>query len=220
VAAVDEASDEALVALVALGDQQAFASLVRRLQGPVYGLARRVLDGDRARAEEVAQEAFVRIWRHAASYDVRRGSVRAWALTIARNLAIDARRLRRDQPVAPGHLPETEAALAGCTPEDWGALVDQRDRVRAELARLPAEQRRALVLVAWWGRTAQEVADIEGIPLGTAKTRIRSGLRRLRVRLGPEASPPGGALAEGSAEGGGRRSGPWGGEERGGTARA
>jgi len=178
-------SDEALVALVAIGDRDALTVLVRRLQGQVFGLARRVLDGDAARAEEVAQEAFVRLWRHAGSFDVRRGSVRAWVLTITRNLAIDARRLRRDQPVDPAWMPEVDPLLAGRPVEERAIGASERERVRSALAALSAEQRRAIVLVAWGGRTAKEVAEIEGIPLGTAKTRIRAAMARLAVSLGP-----------------------------------
>lgn len=192
-------SDEALVALVAMGDQDALTALVRRLQGQVFGLARRVLDGDGARAEEVAQEAFLRLWRHAGSFDVRRGSVRAWVLTITRNLAIDARRLRRDEPVDPSWMPELDPLLAGRPVEELALGVGDRERVRRALFALSPEQRRAIVLVAWGGRTAQEVAEQEGIPLGTAKTRIRSAMSRLRLGLGP--APEGGSGPPSASEG-------------------
>ena len=97
---VSTVSDEALLAGLATGDRDAAAGFVRRIQSRVYGLAVTIL-GDPQAAEDVAQETFVRAWRHASSYDARRGSVSAWVLTIARNLALDRARLKRSQPVDP-----------------------------------------------------------------------------------------------------------------------
>ncbi|MBB5078228.1 RNA polymerase sigma-70 factor (ECF subfamily) [Nonomuraea endophytica] len=125
-------------------------------------------------AEEVAQDAFVRAWRHAAAYDPGRGRVATWLLTITRNLAVDAVRLRRDLPVDPWRLP-----IPAPRP-DPGARVE---RIQEELLALPATQSRPLVLSILYGLTAQEIADREGIPLGTAKTRIRRGLARIRTAL-------------------------------------
>jgi len=95
-----EASNEALLAGFATGDSDAAAAFIRRFQRRVFGLARSIV-GDGALAEDIAQEAFVRAWRHGLTYDPRRGSVPTWLLTITRNLAIDAVRLRRPQPVDP-----------------------------------------------------------------------------------------------------------------------
>src|SRR5204863_8978822 len=91
-------SDEGLLAGLAAGDADAAAGFVRRFQGRVYGLAVTIL-GDAGAAEDVAQETFVRAWRHAATYDARRGAVASWLLTIARNLALDPARLKGARPV-------------------------------------------------------------------------------------------------------------------------
>src|SRR2546430_7977072 len=96
-------SDESLIASMASGDTDAMATFVRRFQARVYGLALGMVD-DAGLAEEVAQDAFMRAWRHATSYDPRRGRVVTWLLTITRNLAVDAVRLRRDRPIDPDRL--------------------------------------------------------------------------------------------------------------------
>ncbi|MFI6386567.1 RNA polymerase sigma factor [Nonomuraea sp. NPDC050547] len=158
---------------MASGDTDAAAVFVRRFQPRVYGLALSVV-ADPCLAEEVAQDAFVRAWRHAAAYDPRRGRVATWLLTITRNLAVDAVRLRRDLPVDPWRLP-----IPAPRP-DPGARVE---RIQEELLALPASQSRPLILSILYGLTAQEIADREGIPLGTAKTRIRRGLARIRTAL-------------------------------------
>ncbi|MFT4108373.1 RNA polymerase sigma factor [Propionicimonas sp.] len=181
----DRASDAALVSALALNDEPAAVAFVRRFQGPVYGLALSVTR-DPALAEDVAQEAFLRAWRAASSYDPRRGSVLTWLLTITRNLAIDAVRARRSAPVEAGQLERLlTTTLAGQPPDGTGGRVEAIAAAE-RLARLPAEQARAVVLAVVGGRTAAEVAEYEGIPLGTAKTRIRSGLHRMRRALEAE----------------------------------
>ncbi|WP_428537063.1 RNA polymerase sigma factor [Propionicimonas sp.] len=181
----DRASDAALVAALALNDEPAAVAFVRRFQGPVYGLALSVTR-DPALAEDVAQEAFLRAWRAASSYDIRRGSVLTWLLTITRNLAIDAIRARRSAPVEAGQLEQLlSTTLAGQPPDGTGGRVESIAAAE-RLARLPAEQARAVVLAVVGGRTAAEVAAYEGIPLGTAKTRIRSGLHRMRLAMEAE----------------------------------
>jgi RNA polymerase sigma factor (sigma-70 family) len=175
-------SDEALLAGLATGDRDASAAFVRRFQRRAYGLARTIV-GDAGTAEDVAQEAFVRAWRYAASYDARRGTVLTWLLTIVRNAAVDRLRLRQPEPLDPEllasklRLQETRAAQ-----EEHSGMIE-REYLRRELATLPAEQRRALLLAAYFGRTAAEVAELEAIPLGTAKTRIRTAMHRLRDRM-------------------------------------
>jgi RNA polymerase sigma factor (sigma-70 family) len=169
-------SDESLIAGMAAGDASAMATFVRRYQARVYGLALKVVK-DSGLAEEIAQDAFMRAWRYAATYDARRGQVGTWLLTITRNLSVDAARLRRDFPVDPGRLIGT--VVAGT--EERG--YEGAERMRAGLRALPAEQARPVVLAAVYGLTAREIADREGIPLGTAKTRIRRGRARLRHEL-------------------------------------
>lgn len=181
---LEGSSDEALLAGMAAGDDRAATALVERYQRRVYGLAHSVV-GDAATAEEVAQEALLRVWRHAAVFDPRRGAVATWVLTITRNLAIDALRLRRATPIDPDTFLGLPQATAERTPEDAAVSGDGAPAVRAALASLPEPQRRALVLAAVHGRTAAEIASAEGIPLGTAKTRIRAGLHKMRAALVP-----------------------------------
>jgi RNA polymerase sigma factor (sigma-70 family) len=178
----DRAPDAALVSALAVNDEAAAVAFVRRFQGPVFGLAVSVTR-DRGLAEDVAQEAFLRAWRAAGSYDIRRGSVLTWLLTITRNLAIDAVRARRSAPVEAGELELLlSTTLGGGTPDGTGGRVEAL-AAADRLARLPADQARAVVLAVIGGRTATEVAEHERIPLGTAKTRIRTGLRRLRLAM-------------------------------------
>lgn len=179
------ASDEALLAGLGAGDGDAAVAFVERFSGRVHGLALGLL-GDRAGAEEVAQEAFLRAWRHAGAFDARRGSVTTWLLTITRNLAIDALRVRRPSPADPATLIDLRVA-EGPGPDDLVGLADDVARLGVALARLPVDQRRALVLARFHGCTAAEVSRLEGIPLGTAKTRIRTALLRLRDGLAEEA---------------------------------
>lgn len=180
------ASDEALLAGLGTGDRGAALAFVRRYQRRVYGLALTIV-GDEGRAEDVAQEAFVRAWRSAPTYDTRRGSVATWLLTITRNLAIDSLRVERVRPADCSPIIDLSLPAADPAPEDVAGHGDEMARVSAAVSRLPAEQRRALVLAAMYGRTAREISELDGIPLGTAKTRIRTAVLRLREELGTEA---------------------------------
>jgi RNA polymerase sigma factor (sigma-70 family) len=177
-----EASDDAVLEGMAAGDPTATAVFVRRFQHRVFGLALAVT-GDEGTAAEVAQDAFVRAWTHAPSFDPRRGSVTTWLLAITRNLAIDRRRMRAARPADPTD-PTTlvvEAGRAG--PDEVAVHRAETDRVRKALAQLPEPQRRCVVLATIGGRTTQEISEIETVPLGTAKTRLRDGLRKLRTAL-------------------------------------
>ena len=175
-------SDEALLAGLAAGDQQAAAAFVRRFQRHAYGLARTIVGNPRD-AEDVAQDAFLRAWRYAAGYDPRRGTVLTWLLTIVRNVAIDRVRLKSAEPLDPEVLASKLQLEAAREAREEGSQLAERDRLREALAVLPVEQRRAVLLAAYFGRTAREVAELEGVPLGTAKTRIRSAMIRLRDRM-------------------------------------
>ena len=172
-------SDEALLAGLAAGDREASAAFVRRFQRRAYGLARTIVH-DSGTAEDVAQEAFVRAWRYAASYDPRRGTVLTWLLTIVRNVAVDRLRLRQAEPFDPDLLASKLQLQDARASRDEQSAVADREQLREGLATLPPEQQRALLLAAYFGRTAGEIAELESIPLGTAKTRIRTGMRRLR----------------------------------------
>lgn len=182
-------ADDALLAGYGTGDPQAAATFIRRHQARVYGLALSIVI-DPAVAEDVAQEAFTRAWRHAATYDPRRGTVPTWLLTITRNMAIDTLRLRRSIPVDPTTLAalELKATDHDAEPAHAAELADQASRLQAALRELPHPQRRALVLAGLCGRTAKEVSEAEGIPLGTAKTRIRMAMRKMREVLSVESA--------------------------------
>ncbi|NUR09949.1 MAG: sigma-70 family RNA polymerase sigma factor [Nocardioidaceae bacterium] len=162
------------------GDQDAAAAFVRRYQARVFGLALTVV-GSRALAEEVAQEAFVKAWRHAASYDARRGRVSTWLLTITRNAAVDAVRYGHESPMDPDLLTAILTRPDTTPPQPDLATVLA---LRGALAELPPEQSRPIVLMAFQGLTAKEIAARNDVPLGTVKTRVRRGLRRLGERLG------------------------------------
>lgn len=177
--AVNDAPDDVLLAGLAAGDAAAARVFVDRFAPRAVGLAHQFL-GDRAAAEDVAQEALLRAWRNAATFDARRGSASTWVSTIVRNLAIDALRLRRAQPFDPMSLPLGRLAEDAPAAEDEAARQDDATRLRAALGTLPIEQRRSLVM-AYAGYTALEVAAAEHIPVGTAKTRIRAGLQKLRA---------------------------------------
>src|SRR5438874_4582139 len=137
-------SDEALLAGLASGESDAAVAFIRRFQRRVYGLAMTILS-DPAAAEDVAQETFARAWRHAGSYDPRRGPVATWLLTIARNLAIDALRLRRADPVDPTALVSLQGISAEAGPEERAVVGDDAHRLHDALRALPEDQRRALV---------------------------------------------------------------------------
>ena len=177
---VAQPSDEALLAGMANGDHEAASMFVRRYQARVYGLARTVVGGP-ALAEDVAQDAFVKAWKHAATYDPRRGRVSTWLLTITRNAAVDAVRYRREDPTDPDLL---MAMLS--PPEDSPTTHDQETvlTLRHALGDLPLDQRRPIFLMAFGGLTANEIAAQQEVPLGTVKSRVRRGLQRLSEKLG------------------------------------
>ncbi|MFF8941651.1 RNA polymerase sigma factor [Streptomyces sp. NPDC014864] len=173
--------DEALLSGLATGDPELAVTFVRRFQHTVFGVAIAVT-GDPQLAEDIAQQTFERAWRHAQMYDPRRGSVTTWLTTIARNLAIDAVRARRPEPVAPEDLDGILGVISE-TPEQHALADEASTRLRAAVAQLPREQGRALVMAGVYGMTAREIAAWEAIPLGTAKTRIRTAMGKLRTTL-------------------------------------
>jgi RNA polymerase sigma factor (sigma-70 family) len=181
-------SDEALLEAMGQGDEVAAAAFVRRYQRRVHGLAFGML-GDVSLAEEVAQEALLRVWRHAQVFDARRASVATWVLTITRNLAVDALRLHRAVPTDPDELIGLGLLSRERPPEEVALNVDMAPKVRAALLGLPPDQRRALVLAVVYGKTAAEIGEQDQIPLGTAKTRIRAGLTKLRLAMIEQETP-------------------------------
>ena len=177
---------EGLLALVADGDEPAFAELYRRVAPAVFGLVTKVVR-DPAQAEEVTQEVFVELWRRSPRFDPARGTARSWIMTCAHRRAVDRvrsaeRAARRDD-------------LAGR--RDQGRPYDevveqvetslQREHVRRSLDVLTDLQREAVVLAYYGGYTHREIAELLGVPSGTVKTRLRDGLLRLRDHLGVSA---------------------------------
>ncbi len=180
-ARADRLEDEALLAAIAQGDHAAATVFVRRHQRAVYGLAI-TMCRDETLAQDLAQQTFERVWRHAGNFDPRRGTVRTWMQTITRRLCIDVIRTTRSTPYDPIDLTALmPPAIASV--EELGVARVEVHRLRGALDALSDEQRRAVLFASMGGHTAAEIAEIERIPLGTAKTRIRQGLMHLRAAL-------------------------------------
>jgi RNA polymerase sigma-70 factor (ECF subfamily) len=182
-ASADGLPDEALLAGFGAGDGALAVAFVRRFQRIVFGVAIAVTS-DPGTAEDVAQHAFERAWRHASVYDARRGSVRSWLTTITHNLAVDVVRARSAMPMDPDDLPAVVTAMTD-SPERLAVANDSAQGLRQALGRLPATQARAVAMAGIYGLTAGQIAETEQIPLGTAKTRIRDGMRKLRAAYLP-----------------------------------
>ena len=182
-------TDEALLAGFAVGDPEAAETFIARFQRRMYGVAL-AITRDARFAEDVAQEAFVRAWRHAETFDPRRGSVATWLIVIARNLAVDAMRTQpRSEFVDPDELEWLSPPAHEPDPADATVRASDVEWLRRALDEVPEEQRRAVVLAGILGFTAQDVAEREGIPIGTAKSRIRLAMEKLRrARAETEAS--------------------------------
>jgi RNA polymerase sigma-70 factor, ECF subfamily len=179
-------SDEALVALVARSDQTALAALYDRVGGMAFGLAFRVLR-DEALAQDAVQEAFLGVWRSAPSFVPERAKASTWILTLVHRRAVDLVRReerRRAEPLE--NAPEQAADSA----EDDAWLRLERERVQAALALLPDQQREAIELAYYGGYTQSQLAERLGEPLGTIKSRMFSGLSRLRELLDDETEQP------------------------------
>jgi RNA polymerase sigma-70 factor (ECF subfamily) len=175
--------DAALLARVARGEQRALKVLYDRWGSRALAVAHRVL-ASTSEAEEVVQEAFVEVWKRAAQYDVERGVVRAWIMTIVRSRAIDRLRARGavDRTVQ-GLEREAPPPPAPSPLEDAEARAE-RERVAAALAALPEAQRQVIELAYYEGITQREIAERTGEPLGTVKTRVRLALEKLGAILG------------------------------------
>jgi RNA polymerase sigma factor (sigma-70 family) len=173
-------SDEALIALVARGDDGALAELYDRFGAVAYGLALRIVR-DAALAEDAVQEGFLTVWRNAARFVAERAKARTWILTLVHRRAVDLVRreqFRRTEPLQ--DVPET----GGRTAQDEAWLRLERARVQEALKRLSDQQREAIELAYYGGFTQSELADRLGEPLGTVKSRMFAGLSRLRELLG------------------------------------
>lgn len=167
-------SDAEIIARIYSGDEGAMASLYDRYSHVVYAVALRVLS-DSTAAEDILQDVFLQLWRNPQAFNASRGSLAAWLAVIARNRAIDQLRKKR---------PEAEAAetVIAVDPELQNTAERNQtiEKVRIVLAGMPAEQRSALEMAFFEGLTHVEIAGKTGQPLGTIKTRIRSGLSAVR----------------------------------------
>lgn len=177
--------DDALLAAIQARDDAALATFYDRYGRLAFGLAYRML-GERGAAEDVVQESFLNVWRRAGGYELGRGSARSWLMSIVHNLAIDRRRGRQRRVWSDVALDNVEIAPETDEDEAFAAVAQTIDaeRVQTVLAELPDEQRQAIVLAYFVGLTHQEIADQTGTPLGTVKSRMRLGLRRMRTLLG------------------------------------
>jgi RNA polymerase sigma-70 factor, ECF subfamily len=175
-------SDAALMVAFAARDEGAAATLYQRFASRIYGLGIVMLGGDAA-AQDLVQDTFVKLWRNADRFDTSRGKLETWVLLVARSLAIDSlrRRVLESRSLEASGRPREADPAAG--PEELAETGDMAERARRAMQRLSPEQRGALELAYFGGRTSAEVAEMEGIPVGTAKTRIRSALLSLREAM-------------------------------------
>lgn len=175
-------ADQRLMRSFAARDVAAAEVLYQRFAGRIYGLGL-VMLGNEAAAQDLVQDTFVKLWRNADRYDRSRGKLETWVLLIARSLAIDAIRRRVLEVRTLESADRPTEVDQGPGPDERAVTVDLTDRARRAMSSLPAEQRAALELAYLGGKTSAEISDLEGIPVGTAKTRIRAALLRLRDLL-------------------------------------
>jgi RNA polymerase sigma-70 factor (ECF subfamily) len=172
-------ADEELISLVGSGDAAAFATLYDRHSRPAYSLAYRMM-GEHQAAEDLVQDAFIKLWRSVTSYRADRGSVRTWLLSIVHNRGIDQLRSlasrRRTQEKLEASAPKSQPSEAFS--ESWRNT--QREQVREALGTLPKEQLKILELAYFSGYTHVEIAELLDVPLGTVKGRMRLGLKKIR----------------------------------------
>jgi RNA polymerase sigma-70 factor (ECF subfamily) len=188
----DDGAGAELVRRIRAGDRDAVDELYGRYGRRAYSLARRILLDDLL-AEDVVQEVFLSVWRNPAAFDGSRATVSSWLMAMVHHKAVDAvrreqsQRRRRDQ-VEDDLLLREPTAARDVEDQAWSSLV--AEQVRAALGDLPPAQREALALAYYAGYTQREVAALTGVPLGTVKTRMLSGMRRLRQTLGGAAGAP------------------------------
>ncbi len=174
-------TDAEVAAALARGDQSALAEVYDRYGGLAYSVAVRML-GDRGRAEDAVQDAFLGLWRGASRFDANKGSLRSWLVAAVRNRAIDMLRGRSLHERRELTLrPDVEAV--GSSPEEAAAGEQERAAVRAALGELPHEQREAVLLAYFGGFTQPEIAEIAGVPLSTVKGRMRLAMEKLASYL-------------------------------------
>jgi RNA polymerase sigma-70 factor, ECF subfamily len=172
-------ADEDLISLVQARDPEAFAALYDRHSRAAYSLAYRMM-GEKQAAEDIVQDAFLKLWRAADSYRAERASVRTWLLSVVHNRSIDQLRSlasrRRTQEKVEATAPRSQPSEAFA--QSWRNT--QGEQVREALKTLPREQLKVLALAYFSGYTHAEIAELLELPLGTVKGRMRLGLKKLR----------------------------------------
>ena len=184
--------DEILIRLIAQAQEAALTQLYDRYNRLVFSLALAIVN-DRATAEEITLDVFMRVWQKAGTYRADQAKVSTWLTHIARHHAIDIlrrRAARLDQYAVQCDDATSSPDSAGQGPQESAEISLRRERVQAALAELPQEQKQALMLAYFGGYTHQQIADILRQPLGTIKTRIRLAMQKLREHLSDEQSLP------------------------------
>jgi RNA polymerase sigma-70 factor (ECF subfamily) len=164
------------------GDREAVGELYDRYAPHAFAVAVRIL-GDQYAAEDVVHDAFVAVWQRMDRFDPERGTLRGWLLTVVRNRAID--RLRGTRPSVPVDVADEQSLLRTGPNPTWELALESLSRVeiRGVMATLPDAQREAIELAYFGGRTYREIAELTGVPEGTASGRLRLGLAKLRDGL-------------------------------------
>jgi len=172
-----------LVRRIAQGEQAALGSLYDESSAMIYGLAMKML-ADPQDAEEVVADVYAQVWRAAATFEVGRGSVSTWLVMLTRSRAIDRIRSRAERTRREQHMDEHfEATDQAAAPDEAAEMNQQRRMVQSALTQLPSDQRRLIQLAFFRGLSHAELAEETGVPLGTVKTRIRLGMKKLRESL-------------------------------------
>jgi RNA polymerase sigma-70 factor (ECF subfamily) len=169
-------SEQELMHQLAAGDEEAVRVLYARFGRSVYTLGRRLLGSNDA-AEELTQDVFMAAWRKAGRFDANRGRLSTWLMAITHNMGVD--RLRHDRGAARPSLVLVEDVPETASPDEEAIFIE-RDRARRAMACLSLAERQLLSQAYFYGWTAREIAEADGIPLGTVKTRLRSALIKLR----------------------------------------
>ncbi|CCG03210.1 RNA polymerase sigma factor, ECF family [Blastococcus saxobsidens DD2] len=190
----DGVGDVEILRRIRAGDRGAVDELYERFRRPAFALARRILADD-GLAEDVLQDVFLGVWRDPGAYDGARGSFASWLLAVVHHKAVDAVRREESQRRRQARAEDQavlDAPVATRDVEDdaWSRVV--AEQVRSALSVLPGPQKEALTLAYYGGYTQREVAALTGAPLGTVKTRMLAGMRRLKSELGGLSGPAGG----------------------------
>jgi RNA polymerase sigma-70 factor (ECF subfamily) len=176
-------TDAQLLALIGRGENWALSEIHARYAGLVFSIVFKILN-DQASAEEIAQQVFTEVWQQARYYRLERGKFSAWVSTITRHLCIDELRRRRVRPTTnPGDWESLDRLAGNDDPAQAVQNTFEQARIRAALQQIPTQERIVIELAFWGGMTHREIALYSHSPLGTVKTRLRLGIRRLKLLL-------------------------------------